>query len=212
MMTKQISAQLPKRVRNHVNPLADSSVISFDGFKTNKPIIIDIGAYRGEFSQQLSQRFEFTHNIIVTEIRKPYACYLRELFAHDEHVAVFDGDSSRNIQGLIQTSIDKGTVIEYIFINFSDPWFKKKHKKRRVLNTHFLDTMARIGQSETKIIFQTDQKGLFDETVELVNSHPDFDMHYFDNPLWDIQSYWEIMKIKESDRIYRMSINKINLA
>ena len=50
--------KVPKRVRNHVNPLADLQEHSFDGFDNDKPIIIDIGSYRGEFAATLLELFK----------------------------------------------------------------------------------------------------------------------------------------------------------
>lgn len=222
---------LPKRVRNHVNPLADQTEINFGGFANAKPIMIDIGAYRGEFSQQLVEQFGDTHNFIVTEIRKPYANYLRELFQGNTNVAVFDGDSARNIRGLLESSIKKGVLIDYVFINFPDPWFKEKHKKRRVVNHDFLNTLKDLLQTQapevvprpgcisgggtsgcgtsnkTKIIFQTDQKPLFDETVELIQENRGWQVEHFDNPLWGIQSHWENTKVAEGNLIYRVQIS-----
>ena len=197
---------LPKRIRNHVNPLADQLDINFAGFENPNPIMVDIGAYRGEFAQQLVDNFSDTHNFIVTEIRKPFAHYLRDIFAQKSNVAVFNGDSARNIRGLLKQSVDNGVLIDYIFINFPDPWFKEKHKKRRVLNTNFLDELADFIDKKTNIVFQTDQKPMFDETVELIEEHGKFDIQYFTEPLWGIQSYWETMKIKEGDSINRMNI------
>ena len=205
-LTPNNTPKRPKRVRNHVNPLADQSVLEFAGFGNTRPIMIDIGAYRGEFAEQLVAHFSLTHNFIVTEIRKPYAMYLRELFADQKEVEVFDGDSSKNITGLLKTSIESGAQVEYIFINFPDPWFKEKHKKRRVLNESFLDQIIQLGCTDTQIIFQTDQKPLFNETVEVIEEHGAYNISYFEKPLWDIQSYWETMKIGEGDAIYRMSI------
>lgn len=201
----------PKRIRNHVNPLADRTVIDFSGFDNHKSIIVDIGAYRGEFSQQLVENFSNSHNFIVTEIRKPYAEYLRKLFTPHKNVAVFDGDSAKNIAGLIEQSVKKGVLIDYIFINFPDPWFKEKHKKRRVLNVDFLTELINLPVSnDTKIIFQTDQKNLFDETTELIKQTGKWGVEYFNESLWGIQSYWETMKIKEAGHIYRMKITKID--
>jgi len=206
-MTKQTpKIQLPKRIRNHVNPLADQKLIDFAGFENSKPIMIDIGAYRGEFSKQLVSLFSDTHNFIVTEIRKPYANYLRELFSDHANVSVFDGDSARNISGLIKKSIKNGVLIDYIFVNFPDPWFKEKHKKRRVVNTNFLDELARLVDPETKLVFQTDQKEMFNETMEVIEEHNKWNIEYFKDPLWGAQSYWETMKIKEGDNISRAVI------
>ena len=206
MMKQTVKPQIPKRKRNHVNPLADETVINFAGFKNTRPIIMDIGAYRGEFSEQLVEKFSNTHNFIVTEIRKPYANYLQELFNENKNVEVFNGDSAKNISGLIKQSLDNGVLIDYIFVNFPDPWFKEKHKKRRVVNTNFLNELANLVTPEVKLVFQTDQKQMFEETVELIIEHGKFDVEYFEEPLWGIQSHWEIMKTDEGDEINRMII------
>ena len=57
---------LPKRIRNHVNPLADLTEHQFEGFSDNKPIIVDVGAYRGEFTKQLHEQYGNNYNFIVT--------------------------------------------------------------------------------------------------------------------------------------------------
>ena len=99
-------------------------------------------------------------------------------------------------------------MIDYIFVNFPDPWFKEKHKKRRVVNATFLDDLAHIVDGRTKLVFQTDQIPLFDETVELIQENRKYSIEYFKEPLWGIQSYWEVMKIKEGDTINRMILTK----
>jgi len=197
---------VPKRKRNHVNPLAHTQTISFDGFSNNKPIIVDIGSYRGEFVEQLNNMMVSTHNFLVCEIRKPYAEYLRELFTNNANIAVFDGDSAKNLQALIEPSIKKGAHIEYVFINFPDPWFKDRHKKRRVVTDIFLQDTKKWIQSDTVFVFQTDQELLFTETQELLDEQG-IEYTEFTEPLWGAQTHWELMKVKENNPIYRMTFS-----
>ena len=199
-------ATLPKRVRKHVNPLADQTHIHFDGFSNNHPIILDIGAYKGEFTQQLVGRFGTEYNYIATEIRKAYAAYLESLFANQENVRVFAGDSARNISGLVALSVSRGVEIAYVFVNFPDPWFKEKHKKRRVVTQTFLTELEKYFSTKSVLVFQTDQESLFRDTQELVNELGRWHCEEFNHPLWDIQSHWEQIKIQEEKRIYRMKI------
>ncbi len=196
--------KVPKRVRNHVNPLGDLQEHSFEGFTNSNPIIVDIGSYRGEFIEALVAHFGIDKNFIACEIRKPYAKYLDELFLKDENVVVFDGDTGRNFEAIIKPSQDKGVLIQYVFINFPDPWFKDRHKKRRVINPKFLQATAQWIDSETTFVFQTDQEQLFRDTQELLDQE-NIKYKEFDKPLWGAQTYWEIMKIEEGDSIYRMS-------
>lgn len=198
--------KLPKRVRNHVNPLADLTEHSFTGFDNTNPIIVDIGAYRGEFSEKLLGYFAATRNFIVAEIRKPYAKYLGELFEGNSNVAVFDGDTAKNLKGLLLPSIEKGILIEYIFINFPDPWFKDRHKKRRVVTDTFIKNCRGWIKSETTFIFQTDQHQLFLDTQEILKDQG-ITYNEFDDPMWNIQSYWEEMKVSEGKKIYRMTFS-----
>ena len=60
---------------------------------------------------------------------------------------------------------------------------------------------------ETEIIFQTDQKGLFKDSLKVVKGNKKYKFEKFYAPLFGIQSYWELMKIKEGDKIYRMKIS-----
>lgn len=196
--------KVPKRIRNHVNPLSDLTQYVFDGFSNKAPIIVDIGSYRGEFVQQLVNHFGEDKNFLACEIRKPYAHYLRELFKENKNVAVFDSDSARNLQSLIKPSQDKGVICEYVFINFPDPWFKDRHKKRRIITRDFLQDTGTWISPQTTFIFQTDQEQLFLDTQELLDQEG-ITYTEFDEPLWGAQTHWETMKISEGNTIYRMS-------
>ena len=116
---------------------------------------------------------------------------------------MFDGDTNRILKSILEPSIKKDRSIEYIFINFPDPWFKDKHKKRRVVSQRFIDDIKQWLPSATKIIFQTDQEQLFCETQELLQENTITFKNISSSPL-NAQTYWESMKIKEGETIYRM--------
>lgn len=198
---------LPKRVRKHVNPLADCTEITFEGFDDLKPIMVDIGAYKGEFTQSLVEKYSDNYNFIASEIRKPFARYLTDLFASYSNVVVFDGNTARNIHGLLKNPIEQGSRVAYIFVNFPDPWFKEKHKKRRVVNQQFLDSLETLFDQDSELIFQTDQELLFRDTQELVVDAVGWTYQEFEEPLWGIQSHWERVKVAEGKRVYRMKIS-----
>ncbi|MEA3323224.1 MAG: hypothetical protein U9Q12_03295 [Patescibacteria group bacterium] len=196
-----------KRVRHHVNPLADQSEHHFEGFSNDKSIIVDIGADRGEFIEQLIEKFGDTKNFIVLEIRKPLAVRLVEKFNKYDNVVVFDGDATRNFENLLKPSIDKDIVIEEIYINFPDPWFKDRHKKRRVVTEKFLTDIQAWIQPKTKWTFQTDQKPLFDETIGVLQSIDGIKIEFFDISPHDATTKWEDAKVATGDKIYRLSFN-----
>lgn len=191
-----------KRVRHHVNPLADRTEHAFAGFGNARPIVMDIGADRGEFVAQLAEQWGATKNFIVCEIRKPMARKLVERFRGYDNVRVFDGDATRNVRALLQPSLDAGVTVEEIYINFPDPWFKERHKKRRVLTERFVQDVRMWIPPQTRWIFQTDQQHLFAETVEMLRANgivPTF----FDTPPHGATTKWENAKIADGKKIYR---------
>ena len=101
------------RVRHHVNPLADQTEIVFDGFGNSKPIIVDVGADRGEFSEALVAKFGDTKNFIICEIRKPLARRLEKRFASYKNVFVCDGDFVRNVHGILEACLAQGASLRF---------------------------------------------------------------------------------------------------
>lgn len=62
---------------------------------------------------------------------------------------------------------DTGEV-ERIYLNFSDPWPKDRHAKRRLPSAEFLKRYDRILEKDGVLEFKTDNKGLFDFALEEV--------------------------------------------
>jgi tRNA (guanine-N7-)-methyltransferase len=110
------------------------------------------------------------------------------------------------MENILKKSIEKNIKIEKIFVNFPDPWFKKKHHKRRVVWGSFLDNLKKWLPEETEIIFQTDQEKLFKETVEEIKKREFLEIERFKRPLWGITTYWEDRKVGEGKKIWRMKI------
>ncbi len=70
---------------------------------------------------------------------------------------------------------DKGEI-NGIYLNFSDPWPKDRHAKRRLTSPAFLDRYSTLLESGGRIEFKTDNRDLFDYSVETIEEHPDFDI------------------------------------
>ncbi len=91
------------------------------------------------------------------------------------------------------------SFVDSIYINFPDPWPKKKHIKNRIVNDQFLKELLRILKKEGKAIIVTDDDNYSQEIIShflsndkylpafekpyFINSWPDFGSSFFDN-LW----------------------------
>ncbi|MDG2088500.1 MAG: tRNA (guanosine(46)-N7)-methyltransferase TrmB [Arenicellaceae bacterium] len=60
-------------------------------------------------------------------------------------------------------------------IFFPDPWQKKRHIKRRLINRGFLDTLSRVLTSKGELHIATDWEPYADEVLELLNTHSSFE-------------------------------------
>lgn len=60
----------------------------------------------------------------------------------------------------------KDNSVSTIFLNFSDPWPKKKHHKRRLTNISLLKEYYRVLAQGGKLIFKTDNLDLFNDSLE----------------------------------------------
>jgi len=61
-----------------------------------------------------------------------------------------------------------------IYLNFSDPWPKARHENRRLTSPSFLNIYSKLLKSGGRIIFRTDNKDLFDYSVECLRNHEDY--------------------------------------
>ena len=64
--------------------------------------------------------------------------------------------------------------VKSISFNFPDPWFKKKHYKRRVIQPDFINILSNSLQKGSLIFIKTDVKDLFDYMVYTISSNLNF--------------------------------------
>lgn len=127
------------------------------------PIQLEIGMGKGKFIMTLAERNPEI-NYIGME-RYPSVLY-RGLQKYDENplenlwFLCFDAEKICDIFG--EGEIDR------IYLNFSDPWPKARHAKRRLTSRNFLHRYDRILKPDGQIEFKTDNRELFDFSLEEV--------------------------------------------
>jgi tRNA (guanine-N7-)-methyltransferase len=77
---------------------------------------------------------------------------------------MIDGDALR----LLAEAPD--ACVAAIHVYFPDPWWKKRHRKRRVMNEAFLKTVQRLLQPDGLLHFWTDVEEYFHSTLELITA------------------------------------------
>lgn len=127
-----------------------------------KSFSLEIGSGKGQFLLLMSRKFP---EINFVGIERNVTCCgftAKKLVENEVKNAklIFD-DAERVLINAKDESIDN------IFLNFSDPWPKKRHSKRRLTSERFLDQYYRVLKSGGNLIIKTDNDDLFAFSKEM---------------------------------------------
>ena len=130
-------------------------------FGNKQPIHIEIGMGKGRFICEMAK----THpDINYIGIEKYSSVLLRAIQKMEEEPLpnlLFIRMDAENIDEVF--GLDE---VDRIYLNFSDPWPKDRHAKRRLPSKEFLARYDRFLKKDGVLEFKTDNRGLFDFAVE----------------------------------------------
>ena len=146
--------------------LKDKPVKWGDVFGNTDPIMIEIGMGKGGFLTRLAMCSKGTNLI---GIEKFSSVLIRAVQKIEQLENAGEDLSNIRLIRMDAENIDKDIrekEIDRIYLNFSDPWPKDRHAKRRLTSRQFLGRYQRILKDGGDIIFKTDNKDLFDFSLE----------------------------------------------
>ncbi len=155
-------------MRQHVNPLSKNfkqiEKIPFldEMFSDSKlNLHLDIGCAAGEFLLDLAL-VNTNWNYLGIEIREKLVenAKLKVLEREIKNLYFLFGNANNILNNAQSKFILKN--VKSISFNFPDPWFKKRHYKRRVIQPDFINILANSMQKGSLILIKTDVKDLFD--------------------------------------------------
>lgn len=135
-------------------------------FINHQPLYLEIGTGKGDFILNMAKNNPNAHFIGIEKSITCLAITAKKIVNEDiKNVLLIADDVSKVFAYLPQGSIDK------LFLNFSDPWPKKRHEKRRLTYKTFLDEYKKILKSNGEIIMKTDNIDLFNYSIESFTSN-----------------------------------------
>ena len=126
-----------------------------------KPYYLEIGSGKGQFLVNMAKKFPDKYFIGVE--RNVTCCGFTAKKLVEEEVT--NAKLMFINAELLMTEI-KDNSIEGIFLNFSDPWPKKRHHKRRLTAISYLNNYYRVLKERGRLIIKTDNPDLFAFTLE----------------------------------------------
>lgn len=132
-------------------------------FHNQNPIQIEVGMGKGKFLMELAQKHP---EINYVGIERYSSVLLRGLQKREEldlsNIWFLCIDARQ-----LAEVFEEGEV-ERIYLNFSDPWPKDRHAKRRLTSPEFMAVYDKILTADGQVEFKTDNEGLFDYSLDSI--------------------------------------------
>lgn len=136
-------------------------------FDNNNPIYIEIGMGKGDFILENSLRYS---NINFIGIEK-YDSIVARAIQKIEGLETIPNNlklirmDAKEIEEVFDKEIDR------LYLNFSDPWPKKRHSERRLTSNTFLKRYENIFKKDKEIVMKTDNISLFEFSLETLSQN-----------------------------------------
>ena len=202
------------RVHQHVNPLAPyyrQAPMPLDVpavfERPDLPLHLDVGCARGRFILRMA-KLEPDWNFLGVEIREPLVEEANRLADEAElknlHYAFCN--AMLWLDRLLVNIPD--ALLQMVTIQFPDPWFKKRHVKRRMVNAELVDMIVSKLAAEGKIFVQTDIEPLAEEMFALFKADERLKMiDEIENP-FPVKTERELAVESRQLPVYRKSFQK----
>jgi len=201
-----------KRIRTHTNPLVFRDRMTrvdfndvFEGY--DDVLDLEIGFGKGVFLR----RYAVSHpkrSIVAVDVRKGLMDPLNQALQSEgiKNVYLIHG----NGQLCLRDMIPDGSV-DRVFIFHPDPWLKKRHHKRRIINPDFLSLLKQKMRANGRLYLTTDEGSLWDQMIDTIQAESSWLKPVQDEAFWadHYQSHWGVFSVKDGREshaaVYRKS-------
>lgn len=175
-------------------------------FGNENPLHIEAGTGKGRFIIGMAKANPEINYIGIELFDSVIVTALETILANEEEIP--------NLRLLkvnakdIADYFEKGEV-DRLYLNFSDPWPKKRHAKRRLTHESFLKLYEAVLPEQGEIHFKTDNRKLFEYSLTSISEYGmllkevSLDLHA-NEPEWNIMTEYEEKFSKKGQPIYRM--------
>ncbi len=132
-------------------------------FGREAPLVLEIGFNRGKFLCALAERWP-GHNCVGIELRRRYPWLLAERFLKEggpENLKIIWGDAK-----LLSPALFPPGSLSQLLITFPDPWWKKRHFKRRLISFEFAQRIQEQLQPGGLVWVKSDVPAIAEEIRE----------------------------------------------
>ena len=147
--------------------ISDASALASpeDIFAESRPLHLEIGCGKGNFACGMSEKYPDVNFIAMEKVSDVCCVALEKAKSRTEDR---ERDNLRFLIGdaKILDEAMKPASVDCIYLNFSDPWPKKGHAKRRLTYKTFLEIYRKLLKEDGILKLKTDNDGLFESSLE----------------------------------------------
>lgn len=174
-------------------------------FNNDNPIYIEIGMGKGKFILENALKYKDINYIGIERFDSVMAKAIKKI-----------PNDLDNLKLIRMNALDIDTVfskeIDLIYLNFSDPWPKKRWHDRRLTSKIFLDKYDSLFKDTKRIEMKTDNEDLFIYSLETLSSKgyalSDISFDYHKTDIDIIMSEYEMRFSKEGKNVYHLFAQK----
>lgn len=174
-------------------------------FGNNNPVHIEVGTGKGQFVLGMAQQNPEINYIGIELFDSVIVCALEKIEAANK-------PSNLRLLKVNGEDLEKFFAkndVDRVYLNFSDPWPKSRHAKRRLTHEGFLKLYETVLVDNGEIHFKTDNRGLFEYSLVSMNqygmalNYVSLDLHV-NMPEDNVMTEYEEKFSKKGQPIYRL--------
>jgi tRNA (guanine-N7-)-methyltransferase len=148
-------------------------------FRNERPIEIEVGMGKGRFIMELASLHPDINYVGIERYPSVLLRGLQKRAEMELNNIVFMCVDAKNLSEIFNPK-----EVQKIYLNFSDPWPKDRHTKRRLTSEEFMEVYDKILKPDGVVEFKTDNKGLFEYSLEAIPGdvweikESTFDLHH----------------------------------
>ncbi|RKL66773.1 tRNA (guanosine(46)-N7)-methyltransferase TrmB [Salipaludibacillus neizhouensis] len=173
-------------------------------FNKAQPLFVEVGTGKGKFVTDMAKEYPDTNFIGIEKYESIIVSGVQRVIDEPVDNLLFLQENAHNI-----TDFFGAKEVDRIYINFTDPWPKNRHEKRRLTNKFFLEKYEEILKENGEIHFKTDNQALFEYSIESLTDYGfllknvSLDLHNSDMKD-NIMTEYEEKFSEKGMRIYRL--------
>ena len=176
-------------------------------FENDNPIYIEVGMGKGDFIIENALKNPEINFIGIEKFDSVMVRAVQKLEEYDIPNLKLIKIDALNIDNIFDKEIS------CLYLNFSDPWPKKRHTNRRLTSNVFFNKYDLIFKNTKKIIMKTDNRHLFEYSIKSLTDYGykindiSLDLHS-DNKLDNIETEYEKKFVSKGMVIYYIEVTK----